>query len=248
MNRFLLASLVAIGTAGGVASTAASASGLAIGPAILERDARTGSVGTIRVVNNSKQTLAITAGARPWVQSRSGSVTADAKRTLAPVRLGVRSFTLAPGAKRSIPVTLGALPRAGSLYGVVEVIGTPTGPRPANGVVARYRMLSALRLNPPKAKRTFKASVGAARLSGGAVTVAVRNRGNTVQPLTGSVRISGAAGTVRGSISRRRILPGTLLDVPVYRGRLQPGTYRVAVTLRQGGRRVASVTRTLRVK
>jgi hypothetical protein len=90
--------------------------------------------------------------------------------------------------------------------------------------------------------------VGTPRNDRSGVVVPVRNTGNTVEPLTGSARIVGATGTLRATIAAQRILPGGLVDIRLRRGRLQPGRYTTSVTLRQAGRRVATVTRTLRVR
>jgi hypothetical protein len=78
--------------------------------------------------------------------------------------------------------------------------------------------------------------------------VGVRNTGNTVEPLTGSASIAEATGTLRATIAAQRILPGGLVDLRLRRGRLQPGRYNATVTLRQGGRQVARVTRAFRVR
>jgi hypothetical protein len=164
------------------------------------------------------------------------------------VRLSASAFTLAPGAARAVSATLLSRPASGSLYGAIDVIGTPRGARPRKGILARYRLLGGLRLTPTVAQRRLRVRVGAPRADGKGVVIPVRNTGNTVEPLTGSARIIGATGTLRATIAAQRILPGALVDVRVRRGRLQAGRYTAAVTLRQGGRPVAMVTRTFRVR
>jgi hypothetical protein len=244
MNRFLAAALAALITlAVAATATAVDAGGLSIAPAILERDAQPGPVGTIRVTNDSSRAVAITVRARPWIQSRAGAVRPDARRTLPRARLSATAFMLAPGTTRTITTTLTARPSGGSLYGAVEVTGTPQGPRPRNGIVTRYRLLATLRLNPPKAQRKLRVAVGAARADRLGAVLRVSNTGNTVQPLTGSARITGPAGTLRTSLAAQRVLPGSTVELRLRRGRLQSGHYRAAVTLRQGGRRVTTVTR-----
>ncbi|WP_205699436.1 hypothetical protein [Conexibacter sp. SYSU D00693] len=238
----LAASAAAVAT---VAAQSSAQGGLSISPAIVERPAAPGRIGTVVVTNSSSATFDVVATARPWSQARSGTVLPDARRTLSQVRLGATRFTLAPGQRRTIDASLTSVPAAGSLYGTVEVLGTPRGG--PGGVRTRLRLLSSLRLNPAASRRRLRVRVGEVRARGGRVTVAVRNTGNTVQPLTGSIRVAGAAGTLRGTVAAQRILPGAVVDVRAARGRLQRGSYRATVVLRQGGRRVASTTRTLRV-
>lgn len=249
MQRVIVAALAAAAVAAASnTATAAAAGGLSVAPAILEREAQRGPVGAIRIANDSARAVTVTLRGRPWIQARNGTVRADPRRGLAPVRLSVTAFSLAPGASRAVTASLIASLPSASLYGAIEVIGTPQGPRPRNGIVARYRLLGVLRLNPPRTERRLRVRVGAARADGAGVVLAVRNAGNTVEPLMGSASISGAAGTVRTTIAGHRILPGALVDVRLRRGRLQPGRYTASVTLRQGGRRVATVTRQFRVR
>jgi hypothetical protein len=244
--RTMAVTAVLIASGSAAASTTA-AGGLSIAPAFLEHEAQQGPVGEIRVTNGSAKALAVIVRARPWIQERSGAVAPDGRKTLAQIRLSATAFTLAPGEARSISATLPARPGSGSLYGAIDVLGTPQGARPRNGILARYRLLGGLRLNPAAAQRRLRVRVGAPRPDGKGVVVPVRNTGNTVEPLTGSARIVGATGTLRATIAAQRILPGGLVDVRVRRGRLQAGRYTAAVTLRQGGRTVATVSRSFRL-
>ncbi|HEV7493654.1 hypothetical protein [Baekduia sp.] len=241
----VVAALIASGTA---AASTTAAGGLSIAPAFLEHEAQPGAVGEIRVTNGSAKALTVTVRARPWIQERGGAVAPDGPKTLAQVRLSATAFTLAPGEARSVAATLLARPGSGSLYGAIDVLGTPQGARPRNGILARYRLLGGLRLNPPAAQRRLRVRVGAPRADGKGVVMPTRNTGNTVEPLTGSARIVGATGTLRATIAAQRILPGGLVDIRLRRGRLQAGRYTAAVTLRQGGRQVATVSRTFRVR
>lgn len=251
MKPIRLAAIAAVLIASGATAAANTnaAGGLSLAPAFLEREAQPGAVGSFRVANGSGETVAVTVRARPWIQARSGAVRPNGRRTLPQVRLGATAFTLAPGASRTVSATLTSTPPSGSVYGAIDVIGTPQDARPRNGIVARYRLLGGLRLNPPAAQRRRRVRVGVARVSGAGgagVLVPVRNAGNTVEPVTGSARITGATGTLRSTIAAQRILPGGLVDLRLRRGRLQPGRYTARITLRQGGRQVAAVTRVFR--
>jgi hypothetical protein len=112
----------------------------------------------------------------------------------------------------------------------------------------RYRLVTALRLDPAAARRVLKVQVGRLRASGKTVLMALRNSGNTVMPITGSVRITGGAGTVRTTLAEARILPGATVDVSLRSGKLLAGRYVADMTLRQGGRSVATAKRAFRVR
>lgn len=249
MTRALLAALaVALIALLPQPPAATAAGGLSITPAVLERVAQPGSVGSIRVTNGTGQPIDIVAAARPWMQARSGAVRPNVRRRLGQVRLSAPRFRLGAGQSRTIQASLIGRPAAHSVYGAVEVIGTPRGARPRNGIVARYRLLASLRLNPPPPRRRLRVQVGAVRLAGATLRVRLRNRGNTVLPITGSVRITGATGTLRTTITGRRILPGATVDVRQRTARLQRGRYAVTIRLSQGGRTVATVTRPVRAR
>lgn len=245
-----LALLAATAATAGLATAASSttaAGGLSIAPAILEHPAILGSIGQLRVANGSNRTISIRVHTRPWTQSRTGAVDAIPRKTLKHLRLGATTFTLAPGTSRTITATLRSRPSGGSLYGAIEVIGTPQGGT-TNGVRAKYRLLGSLRLNPSSSARRLRLRIGTTTPTTTGATVAVRNLGNTVEPITGSVRIASAAGTLRSSIAAQRILPGAVVNLPIQRSRLRSGTYKATITLRQAGRQVATATRTFRVR
>lgn len=238
---------IACGAAAIAAASTTAAGGLSISPAIVEHQATPGAVGQLRVNNATNRTISVRVRARPWVQARSGAVETNNNKTLPQLRLGATSFTLAPGTARTVTATLLERPSGGSLYGAVEVIGTPQGGT-VNGVRTRYRLLGSLRLNPSSAQRRLRLRVGTAAADGSGALVAVRNTGNTVEPITGSARITSAAGTLRSSIADQRILPNAVVNLRIHKGRLRAGTYTAAITLRQGGRTIAAVKRSLRVR
>ena len=75
----------------------------------------------------------------------------------------------------------------------------------------------------------------------------VRNAGNTVDPVSGSVSISGGGSGRSGSLRSVRILPGKTVnfDLTARRG-LRSGSYTATVTLRQAGT-TRKVTRRFRI-
>jgi hypothetical protein len=234
------------------AASAAAAGGLSIKPAILEQTARRGVSDTVEVVNSSDRKLDITIAARPWRQSRTGSVAADRRRSLSRfVRVSDSSFALARGARRTISVTLARVPARDSLYGSLEVIGRPT--RPRKGINVGYRLIGSLRFNPAKADRKLKLRAGAARVSGRtgkrALTLQVSNAGNTIDPVGGDVVIRGPRGGRSTGISAVKILPGkrVSLELASLNG-LRAGRYTASVTLQQRGRNRLSVTRHFHIR
>ncbi|HEX5618005.1 MAG TPA: hypothetical protein VFX51_06270 [Solirubrobacteraceae bacterium] len=229
------------------AGAAAAAGGLSITPAILEQRARRGAADTVEIVNSSDRKLNVTVAARPWRQSRTGTVAADRRRNLSRfVRVSDSSFTLAGGARRTITVTLARVPAKDSLYGSLEVIGRPT--RPRKGVNVGYRLIGSLRFNPRAADRKLKLRAGAARVSGRkgnrSLTLQVSNAGNTIDPVGGDVVIRGPRGGRSSGISAVKILPGkrVSLELASLDG-LRGGRYTAAVTLKQRGRNRLSVSR-----
>jgi hypothetical protein len=234
------------------AAAAAAAGGLSLKPAVLEQPARRGTSDTVEIVNSSNRKLNVTVAARPWRQSRTGTVAADRRRTLSRfVRVSDSSFSLGRGARRTVTVTLARVPARDSLYGSLEVIGRPT--RQRKGVNVGYRLIGSLRFNPLRSARMLKLRAGAARVSGRkgkrALTLQVRNNGNTIDPVGGDVVIRGPRGGRSRGIGAVRILPGkrVSLELASLNG-LRAGRYTAAVTLKQRGRNRLSVTRHFHIR
>lgn len=227
----------------------AAGGGLSVNPAVIERTVVRGDTASIMVVNSTNKPLKITVTPRPWTQSRTGAVAANRHRTLlATLGVDVRSFTLGSGDRRTVTMTVKSVPKAGSLYGSVETIGLPTGAPKKNGITAVYRLISTLRLNPPRARRRLAVHASALRVKGRAITLPVKNTGNTVSPIAGDVRIKRALGTQSGSVRATPILPGSTVDLGLGSTKgLPAGSYTVSVTLVQDGKKVLRTTRKLRV-
>jgi hypothetical protein len=245
------AGVVAVATAGAViaraddpsARTAQSAGGLRVSPAGVERDAAPGVANPVTVANRSRESLTITVNARPWTQSSSGATSPNRRRTLRGVTISDKEFTLAPGASKEVMVTQTS---GSSLYGALEVIGLPRDADEQKGIVTGYRIVGALRYHPTA--RTYKLSAGKAKISKGFIVLPVRNSGNTVEPVTGTVRVKGPLGTRQGSIKATRILPRKRISLPLVSAkRLTAGRYTATITLRQGTERV-EITKRIRVR
>jgi hypothetical protein len=225
----------------------AAQGGVSVSPSILEATARQGASGTVTVTNRSGRSLRVTARPRPWRQARSGRVTANRGRSLGGVRARPSRFTLAPGGVRRVRVTMTRVPSRVSVFGALEVVGRPTVSGP--GINVTYRLISSLRFNPVGAARRLSLRAGSAVVSGGALGLLVRNRGNTVDPVSGSYRISGAGSGRSGGIAAVRVLPGSLVSVRLGSlSGLRSGSYRVSVTLTQAGRARATASRRFRIR
>ena len=231
--------------AAGGAAAAQSEGGLSVNPAIVERNATPGPIGTYTVANRSSTALAVTVTPRPWVQSASGDVAANRRAKLPGVSVSQSTFTLAPGEERPVDVTLTTAPSAGALYGAIEIVGLPADHATRKGVVLGYRLVATIRVLPTTP--TVSLEVGNAKVTGGTAVIPVRNEGNTIDQVSGSVTLKGARGSRNRSVQAIRILPGKQVQIPVGSA-LQRGSYTATLRLNQRGKRVVNVTKRFRVR
>ncbi len=224
---------------------ASQTGGLSISPALIERTAQPGPVGTVTVTNRSTETLALTVTPRPWTQAASGQVAANRRGTLAGVHVSQTTFTLAPQAAQKVAVTLAGVPAGGALYGALEVVGIPSDAAKRSGVIVGYRLVGTLRLLPAQKKLSLTA--GAVKRVGRAVVLPVTNGGNTLDPITGVVQVKGARGTLNDNVSALKILPGKKVNIVLGTG-LRSGSYNATVTLKQGGAKLLSAKRKFSVR
>ena len=247
----LAASSIAFAEAPSAPRATAAQGGLAVSPSILETTARRGASGTVTITNSTGRKLRMTVRARPWRQARNGDVAANRSRTLGNVSVSATRFTLESGAQRSVGVSLGRVPSRGSQYGALDVVGKPT--RRRKGINVTYNLVSSLRFNPSTGARRFRLRAGKAKVTGRgssrALVLQVRNRGNTVDPVGGSVDVSGAGGGRSGAISSMRILPGKMINLRLMGiSGMRRGSYTASVTLSQAGKNRLSVTRSFRIR
>jgi hypothetical protein len=252
-NRILALSLTAaasVGAALAATPAALGAGGLSLSPAVVEHAAKAGAVGTVTVNNSSAVPLKVTVTPRPWKQAPSGAVAPDkGKSLLSKVAVSARSFTLAAGARKAIALTLKAKPAGGSLYGAVDVVGLPTEAtkKRANGVVTGYRLIGSLRLTPAAPRLRLRA--GAVTARGGRLVLAVTNTGNTIDPVSGSIRLTGAAGGRTIGVAAQKVLPGATVELPLGSAKgLPKGRWTAKATLVQGGRTVLRASKAFTLK
>lgn len=226
--------LVAVAGVLGAAGTAhAQSGGLSVTPASLENRAKLGTVGSLTLNNTTKETLRVTVTVRPWRQQLNGTVLSDPRSNLTRyVRATTRSFSIGAGAKR--PISFRMVRRLSSLYASVDILGKPTNTKGRKGIIPNYRLISKLRLNP--SKKSYRFRTGAAQVRQGSVILPVRNLGNSIDPISGSYRISGPAAK-SGNAAAIAALPGKLvgLNLGSTRG-MKKGKYTVTATVKQGTR------------
>jgi hypothetical protein len=190
---------------------------------------------------------------RPWLQARSGEVSPNRHSSLGAVGLSPSSFTLGAGATQSVHLSLSSTPAQHSLYGGLELIALPST-RVKQGINVGYRVVSSLRLDPPKGEQRFHATVGGLVEQGaighGTLLLPVSNTGNTIAPIGGSVSISGSGHSLRSTAREKVIVPGQTVNVPLTElpGSLPRGSYTVSVRLTQGGHGIGTVTRTIKLR
>lgn len=237
----------ALGQKAGAFGSAAqdTAGGLSLMPATIEHSAQPGALATMTVANRSAAPLEVTVTARPWVQSASGKVAPNRRGTLPGVSVDKPSFTLAPGAEQAVTATLNSSPSAGYLYGAIEAVGVPTDASKRKGVVLGYRLIGALRILPAAAKTGLTA--GTVKAVRGTAVVPVRNTGNTLDPISGTVRVKGARGTKSISLAPTKILPGKSVNVPLGT-KLAKGSYTAKLSLKQRGKTGLSATKKFKVR
>jgi hypothetical protein len=232
------------------ARAAQAEGGLSASPVLIERATQVGAANTMTIANRSNGALDVTVNARPWTQSSSGLVSPKRSATLAGVEVSEKAFTLAAGKSKDVTVTQKSAPAGGSLYGAVEIVGLPTDIAKRKGVVAGYRILGSLRFNSPTPVYSLK--LGATKVAGTGskktLTLAVRNAGNTITPVTGSVRLKGPTGTKNLSVKATRILPGKSIALGLASGNsLGAGSYTATVTLTQAKQKT-TITKKITVR
>jgi hypothetical protein len=124
-------------------------------------------------------------------------------------------------------------------------VGLPTDAATRKGVVLGYRLIGAVRILPAAAKYALTAST--VKAAKGTAVIPVKNSGNTLDPVTGSVKVKGAAGTKNITVAPVKILPGKSVNLPAGT-KLAKGSYTATVALVQHGKKALAVTKKFRVK
>jgi hypothetical protein len=221
------------------AQAAQQGGGVSITPAVLEQTAKRGTVGTFTVKNTTKDTLRVTVVVRPWIQNRTtAQVALNKNASLTPyVRASPQSFDLKPG-QRTVRLNMRRLTTTGSLYGGFQVFAKQKSRKARNGIIPQWDLIGRLRLNPRTKRPNLRVGntdvVG--RGDGRSLILAVRNIGNTLDPVAGTARITGPTGR-NANITQVAVVPGQVVYLKggSLRG-MRGGNYRVDWTVTIGGR------------
>jgi hypothetical protein len=219
----------------------AAAGGVSLTPQTVEHAARKGSLGSVTIKNTTTDTLKMTVRVRPWIQNRvTGVVSPNLKVSLSRyVAADASSFNLAAGASRSVSLVQRRTPPGGSLYGAIEVFGKQRNAKARNGIIPNYRVVGRLRANPSRKRAALTAgSVGF--VGGGAgrqVVMPIRNTGNTLDPIGGSVTFSGPTGKTN-ALKAITPIPGQVVNlVGGHLAGFKKGRYTATWSITQGTKR-----------
>ena len=192
---------------------AAQQGGVSITPAVVEKTAKRGNVGTFTVKNTTKDTLRVTVMVRPWIQNRStAQVVLNKRASLAPfVVASPQTFNLAPG-ERKVNLNMRKMTSSGSLYAGFQVFAKQVKPTARNGIIPQWDLVGRVRLNP--ARKNPNLRVGATDVvgkgDGRQLILAVRNTGNTLDPVGGTVTIKGPTART-ATIPQVSVVPGQVV-------------------------------------
>ena len=167
------------------------------------------------IANTSSRKLKVTVRARPWRQARSGTVAADRRRTLSRyVTVSAGSFTLAAGVSRGGvgPAPARAVPSL--------ALREPGRRRQARAQARRDQRRLPDRRQPALQPACGRAALsrlkaGAAHVARKQLSLSVRNAGNTIDAVGGTVSVSGPGGGRSGTIAGVKILPGKGVRLPL---------------------------------
>jgi hypothetical protein len=223
----------------------ASAGGVSVTPQTVEHTARKGALGSITVKNTTTGTLKMTVRVRPWIQNRTtGQVDPNYNVSLSRyVAANASSFNLAAGGTRSVSITQRRTPPGGSLYAAIEVLGKPRNGKARNGIIPNYRVVGRLRANPSKKRVQLTAGrVGFIGRGGGRqVVIPVRNTGNTLDPIGGSVTFTGPTGKTN-ALKAITPIPGQVVNlIGGHISGFKKGKYTARWSITQGTRRYTAV-------
>ncbi len=219
---------------------AAQQGGVSITPASVETTAKRGGVGSITVKNTTRDTMRVTINVRPWIQNRStGGVVLNTRASLSPyVRATPRTFNLPPGERR-VTFNMRRMTASGSLYAGFQVFAKQVKAKARNGIVPQWDLRGKLRLNPRSKRPNLK--LGTTRVLGRgnnrSLVLEVRNLGNTLDPVGGSVNITGPSPR-NATVPQIAVVPGQVVQLKggSLRG-MRAGNYTATWTVTHGGRR-----------
>ena len=222
------------------AARVAQQGGVSITPALVEKTAKRGNVGSVTIKNTTKDTMRVTVNVRPWIQNRAnGSVVLNTRASLSPyVQASPATFNLAPG-QRTVKLNMVRMTSSGSLYAGFQVFAKQVKAKARNGIVPQWDLRGKLRLNPTRKRPNLK--LGTTRVlgrgNGRSLILEVRNLGNTLDPVGGTVTITGPSPR-NANVPQIAVVPGQVVQLKggSLKG-MRAGNYTASWSITQGGRR-----------
>jgi hypothetical protein len=223
----------------------AAAGGVSLTPQTVEHAARKGTLGSVTVKNTTSDTLRVTVRVRPWIQNRTtGQVTANYNVSLSRyVAASASTFNLAAGATRNVSIVQRRTPPGGSLYAAIDALGKPRNAKARNGIIPNYRIVGRLRANPVKKRVSLRAGrigyIGSG--SGRQVVMPIRNTGNTLDPIGGSVTFTGPTSKTN-ALKAITPIPGQVVNlIGGHISTFKKGKYTARWSITQGNKRYTAV-------
>jgi hypothetical protein len=218
----------------------AAAGGVSLTPQTVEHTAKNGTLGSITLKNTTTDTLQVTVKVRPWVQNRiTGAVAENPNVTMARyVQAQSSAFNLAAGATRVVQIVQRRTPPGGSLYAGIEAFGKPRNAKARNGIIPQYKVVGRLRDNPAKKRVALRAGtigfIGSG--AGRELVMPIRNTGNTLDPIGGSVAITGPTSKTN-PLQAITPIPGQVVNlVGGHIAGFKKGHYTAKWTITQGSK------------
>jgi hypothetical protein len=220
-------------------ATAAASGGVSLTPQTVQHTSRKGTLGSVTIKNTTSGTLKVTVAVRPWLQNRvTGQVNANFKTSMGHyVKANVSTFNLAPGS-RTISIVQTRTPPGGSLYAAIDVFGKQVHAKAQNGIIPQYRVVGRLRADPAHKREALRAgSVGFQGSGANRVLVMpIRNTGNTLDPIGGSIQISGPTNKLN-PLKAISVVPGQVVNlVGGHTAGFKHGKYTAVWSITQGGK------------
>ena len=223
----------------------AAAGGVSLTPQTVEHSARNGTLGSVTIKNTTTGTLNMTVRVRPWLQNRTtGQVNANFRVSLSRyVSARQSSFRLPAGASKSVSIRQRRRPPGGSLYAAIDVLGKPRNAKARNGIIPNYRVVGRLRANPTRKRVSLRAGrIGyIGRGSERQVVIPIRNTGNTLDPIGGSVTFTGPTGKTN-ALKAITPIPGQVVNlIGGHISTFKKGKYTARWSITQGTKRYTAV-------
>lgn len=220
-------------------------------PGVLEGPVR---IGPMTLVNGTQESYRVRVFGVLLAQRRDGGIVVRDDR-LSRARAGriltvdTDPFGFEPGNARSVLARVRRVPRSGSFYGGVlfRAIPRPVRGAPRPQIRNILQLTASVLLDPAARRRRVRLSAGPLRARSVRnrlrLLVAVTNRGNGYERVTGRLAVRDSASRVvaRPRVKALRILPRATVDLrAAVAGKLPAGRYRLSGSVRTRGRRVGA--------